>query len=126
MCYYASSTVYVLSSFISSHISIYFFTILQLSPPVPLWTKTAQWRNQIKVGQEVEVRESTSLVQRPKWHRGTVLAVGDENDMPRDLEGGAELELIDVNDVGAKIPLNLLKRRRQVRMYCVCYVDQFV
>ena len=83
---------------------------------MPLWTKTAQWRNQIKVGQEVEVRESTSLVQRPKWHRGTVLAVGDENDMPRELEGGAELELIDVNDEGAKIPLNLLKRRRQVRV----------
>ena len=89
---------------------------------MPLWTKTAQWRNQIKVGQEVEVRESTSLVQRPKWHRATVLAVGDENDMPRELEGGAELELIDVNDVGAKIPLNLLKRRRQVCVECVVYV----
>ena len=98
------------------------FNLLQLSPPVPLWTKTAQWRNQIKVGQEVEVRESTSLVQRPKWHRATVLAVGDENDMPRELEGGAELELIDVNDVGAKIPLNLLKRRRQVCVECVVYV----
>jgi len=91
---------------------------------VPLWTKTAQWRNQIKVGQEVEVRESTSLVQRPKWHRATVLAVGDENDMPRELEGGAELELLDVNDVGAKIPLNLLKRRRQV--CCVIDIDRII
>jgi hypothetical protein len=54
------------------------------------------------------------LVQRPKWHRATILAVGNEDDIPRELEGGAELELIDVNDVGKKIPLMLLKRKRQV------------
>ena len=54
------------------------------------------------------------MVQRPKWHRATILAVGNEDDIPRELEGGAELELIDVNDVGKKIPLMLLKRKRQV------------
>ena len=40
--------------------------------------------------------------------------MGNEDDIPRELEGGAELELIDVNDVGKKIPLMLLKRKRQV------------
>jgi hypothetical protein len=81
---------------------------------VPLWTRSANWREQIKVGSEVEIRESTSLVQRPKWHRATVLAVGGENEPPRELEGGAELELLGVNAVGKKIPLTLLNRKAQV------------
>lgn len=88
--------------------------MLQLSPPSPLWSKTAKWREEIKVGDEVEIRESTSLVQRPKWHRGTVLALGSEDDMPRELESSAELEMLDVNEVGKKVPLMLLKRKRQV------------
>ncbi len=66
------------------------------------------------MGDEVEIRESTSLLQRPKWHRGTVLAVGGENDTPRELEGGAELELLGVNAVGKNIPLTLLNRKAQV------------
>jgi hypothetical protein len=69
------------------------------------------------VGNEVEIRESTSLVQRPKWHRATVLAVGDENEIPRDLEGGAVLELLGVNAAGKNVPLTLLNRKGQV---CVC------
>lgn len=104
-----------------------------LAPPAPLWSKTVKWREQIKVGDEVEIRESTSLVQRPKWHRATVLAVGNEHDTPRELEGGAELELFVVNTVSGsggsgsghvshkrrrKVPLLLLNRKRQV---CVMY-----
>jgi hypothetical protein len=84
---------------------------------VPLWTRSENWREQIKVGDEVEIRDSTSLVQRPKWHRATVLAVGGENEPPRELEGGAELELLGINAVGKKIPLTLLNRKAQV---CVC------
>ncbi len=81
---------------------------------MPLWTRTADWRDQIKVGDEVEIRESTSLVQRPKWHRATVLLVGDGNDIPRELEGGAELEAFDVIGAGKKVPLIMLNRKRQV------------
>ena len=88
----------------------------QLSPPEPLWSRTAKWREEVKVGDEVEVRESTSLVQRPKWHRATVLALGSEEDIPRELEGGAELELLEMNEVGKRVPLTLLKRKRQVRV----------
>jgi hypothetical protein len=43
--------------------------------------------------------------------------VGVENEPPRELEGGAELELLGINAVGKKIPLTLLNRKAQV---CVC------
>lgn len=62
----------------------------------------------------VEIRESTSLVQRPKWHRATVLLVGGENDTPRELHGGAELEVFDLNS--RKVRLMLLNLKRQVRV----------
>ena len=61
----------------------------------------------------MEVRESTSLVQRPKWHLGTVLAVSNENDVPRECEGGAELEMFE-DEEGTKRPLLLLNRKRQI------------
>lgn len=83
----------------------------KLSSPMPLWTKTKNWRELIKVGDEVEIRESTSLVQRPKWHRATILAVGGENDSPRELVGGAELEELDIKGDGKKAPLLLLNRK---------------
>lgn len=86
----------------------------KLMPPAPLWTRTTRWREQIGVGDEVEVRESTSLVQRPKWHRATVVAVGNPDDPPRELDGGAELELLAENSHGKKCPLLLLNRRRQI------------
>ena len=81
---------------------------------MPLWTKTAKWRPQIAIGDGVEIRESTSLKQRPKWHRAKVLAVGSEHDSPRELEGGAELEDLDVDEKGRKVPCLLLGRKRQV------------
>jgi hypothetical protein len=83
-------------------------------PPAPLWSKTSRWREQIKVGDEVEVRESSSIVQRPKWHRATVLAVGRETDPPRELVGGAELESLEDNGNGKKVSLLLLSRKRQI------------
>lgn len=90
----------------------------KLSPPAPLWTHTAPWRADVRVGYEVEIRESTSLVRRPKWHRATVLALGHEEDVPRKLEGGAELEALEEDGTGGKVPLLLLGRKRQVRDGC--------
>lgn len=107
-CYVFMPCEFVLASDNISNIPSF-----QLLPPAPLWSKAARWREQIRVGDEVEIRESTSLVQRPKWHRATVLVVGSESDMPREL-GGAELEELEENGRGKKIPLLLLKRKQQV------------
>jgi ubiquitin carboxyl-terminal hydrolase 8 len=60
--------------------------------PVPLWSKSGRWREQLKVGDFIEVRDSSSLISRPKWYRGQVKAIGQPNDPPRDLRGGADLE----------------------------------
>jgi len=86
----------------------------KLSPPAPLWTKTSRWRERIKVGDSVEVRESNSLAHRPKWYRATVLATGKETDSPTELTGGAELEMNEENEKGTKNPLLLLNRKRQI------------
>jgi len=87
-------------------------------PPAPLWTRTSKWRERIAVGDEVEIRESTSVVMRPKWHRAVVLAVGFEGEVPREIEGGAPLELYDEDGgegkAGRKRPLLLMGRTRQV------------
>lgn len=79
-----------------------------------MWTKTSRWRERIKVGDQVEVRESNSLAHRPKWYRATVLALGKESDSQRDLLGCAELEMNEEDDKGGKHPLMLLNRKRQV------------
>lgn len=92
----------------------------QMPPPAPLWTRTSKWRERIAVGDEVEIRESTSVVQRPKWHRAVVLAVGFEGEVPREIEGGAPLEVYDdgggEGKTGRKRPLLLMGRTRQVRL----------
>lgn len=66
------------------------------------------------MGDEVEVRESASLVQRPKWYKATVIAVSREFDSPREIVGGADLEQNDENEKGEKVPLVLLSRKRQI------------
>ena len=60
------------------------------------------------------MRESTSFLTRPKWHRGVVLAVGFEGEIPREIEGGAELEQSEDAGNGQKRGLLLLNRQRQV------------
>eukprot|EP00804_Cyclotella_cryptica_P029210 CCRYP_011647-RC/>CCRYP_011647-RC protein AED:0.05 eAED:0.05 QI:124/1/1/1/1/1/6/1079/1337 len=84
-----------------------------ISPPMPLWTKTSRWRDRINIGVEVEVRQTASLLHRPKWYRATVIAIGRESDSPRELLGGAELEMIE-DESGKQFPLKLLQRKRQV------------
>lgn len=79
---------------------------------MPLWSKTSRWRERIRVGQEVEVRQTASHAYRPKWYRAEVIAVRRESDIaPLEITGGAELELIGED---AKSPLKLLQRKRQV------------
>ena len=61
-----------------------------------------------------EGRDERHPVPQARVDRASVLAVGRETDPPRELEGGAELELLEENDAGKKVPSYLLKRRRQV------------
>lgn len=84
-------------------------------PPAPLWSQTSSWREQITINDEVEVREASSLAQRPKWFRAIVKAVGKENDKVRTLEGGADLELYGDSKKGReKEHILLLNGKRQV------------
>jgi len=89
-------------------------------PPEPLWSHTSPWRENVKIGDELEVREVQSLVQRPKWFRGVVRKVANENDPPNELFCGAELECLEDGSSHSrgknrkKRQLLVLKRRRQV------------
>ena len=79
---------------------------------MPLWTKTSGWRENIKVGQEVEVRQVASTAYRSKWYRANVIAIRRESDTnPLEIIGGAELEM---NGENSTAPLKLLQRKRQV------------
>ena len=84
----------------------------KVSPPMPLWSKTSRWRERIRVGQEVEVRQTASLAYRQKWYRATVIAIRRESDNnPIEIVGGAELEMIGEDK---KSPLKMLQRKRQI------------
>jgi hypothetical protein len=79
-----------------------------------LWSKTPRWRENITVGDLVEVRDSFSLVDHPKWIRGVVKWIGGENDATQCIMGGAALENLSIDDDGNKGPLLLLHRTQQV------------
>jgi len=81
------------------------------SPPAPLWSKTPRWRDDIEVGDVVEVREAVSPADRPRWFQAVVRAVGKEDDPIHDLEGGAEVETQEQEGTKA---LLMLGRKRQV------------
>jgi hypothetical protein len=101
----------------------------KLKPIAPLWSRTRAWREQVRVGDIVEVRDSSSIVERPKWYRGVVKKVGRPNDAVREITGGADLELFPTsltsrhllsdsadkkNTSGRKEPLLLLARTQQI------------
>ena len=89
--------------------------------PAPLWTHTRRWRENIVVGDKVEVRDSTSHVHQPKWFQGSVRRVGDAKETPKGLYDGAMLENFEVSETETgdaskpvKRPLLLLQRTQQV------------
>jgi ubiquitin carboxyl-terminal hydrolase 8 len=90
--------------------------VSKLSLPAPLWSRSGRWREGIKVGDEVEVRDSSSIVERPKWYRGTVKKVGSPGDAERDMTGGADLETYPVSpgNEGIKRPVLVLHRSQQI------------
>lgn len=91
-------------------------SVQNIRPPAPLWTHTARWRESLHVGQFVEIRESTSPAERPKWFKGIIKDVSKLGDPMYEILGGADLETYCVNGVGKMLPLLLLHRTRQVRV----------
>lgn len=89
-------------------------------PPAPLFSHTSCWRDDLQVGDMVEVRDCSSLVQRPVWFRGIVRAIGKDDDVPREIVGGAELEMLETTASTTEgptekwQPLLLLERTRQI------------
>jgi ubiquitin carboxyl-terminal hydrolase 8 len=92
-------------------------TELRIKAPVPLWSQSGRWRERLQIGDTVEVRDSSSIVERPKWYKGIVQAIGQINDPPRDLVGGAEVEhyacVINADEVERR-PLLILNRAQQI------------
>jgi hypothetical protein len=87
----------------------------KLSQPAPRWSRSGRWRETIKEGGEVEVRDSSSIAERPKWYRGIVKKVGVPGDPTRDMSGGADLETFRVSSKSdAQKPLLVLGRQQQV------------
>mmetsp|Transcript_30782 Transcript_30782/g.45536 ORF Transcript_30782/g.45536 Transcript_30782/m.45536 type:complete len:1052 (+) Transcript_30782:47-3202(+) len=83
--------------------------------PAPLWAHTKPWRQNIEVGQNLEIRDSRSTTVQPKWFRAIVLEIGKPDDKPRPLEGSARLEELESTD-GQKYPILLLKRKQQIKV----------
>jgi hypothetical protein len=85
-----------------------------LPPPQPLWSCTSRWREAVKVGDVIEVRDASSVALRPKWYWGVVRQVGRPNDPPQATEGGAELETYEMPGSNVKAPLLILGRTQQI------------
>ncbi|KAG7349657.1 ubiquitin carboxyl-terminal hydrolase [Nitzschia inconspicua] len=64
----------------------------RLNPPAPLWTHSKRWRERLADGNVVEVRDSLSTADRPKWYKGIVKTVGNPSGPLRKIEGGAKVE----------------------------------
>ena len=89
-----------------------------VSAPAPLHSRALPWRELVKVGDEIEVREASSLPSRAKWFRGVVSYIASEGTVS-EIEGGAELEQFEVLDTdgfktGEMRPLLLLERTQQI------------
>lgn len=66
----------------------------------------------------MEVRQSMSCVDSPKWYTGIVRKIGGINDELEDMTGGAVLEEMEPDDSGEngnKRALLILNRTQQVR-----------
>ncbi len=89
--------------------------------PAPIWTHCQRWRETISEGKLVEIRDTSSRADRPKWYKGVVRRVGSLDGKPEIIVGGAILELHEDpdgrrDDEGnvIKTPLLLLHRTEQI------------
>ncbi|KAL3924746.1 MAG: hypothetical protein SGILL_000856 [Bacillariaceae sp.] len=65
----------------------------RLNPPLPLWSQSKRWRERLVEGSLLEVRDSKSTPERPKWYKGVVKAIGNPSRPIKNIEGGAKLEV---------------------------------
>eukprot|EP00523_Entomoneis_sp_CCMP467_P019717 CAMPEP_0168857200 /NCGR_PEP_ID=MMETSP0727-20121128/15605_1 /TAXON_ID=265536 /ORGANISM="Amphiprora sp., Strain CCMP467" /LENGTH=1184 /DNA_ID=CAMNT_0008911817 /DNA_START=100 /DNA_END=3654 /DNA_ORIENTATION=- len=87
----------------------------KLFPPASLWSRTPRWRERLTVGDIVEVRDTSSLLQRPKWYKGEIKRIGKPSDPMRPLDGGADLEVYQLDaESEEKEALLLLDRGQQI------------
>lgn len=89
----------------------------RIRAPAPLWTHSYRWRENLTEGKVVEVRDTSSRVDRPKWYKGIVRKIGARKGKVFNTDGGAELELFeDPESNGSKVkkPLLLLGQTRQI------------
>lgn len=95
------------------------FVVQRIRQPAPLWTHSSRWRERVEEGTALEVRDASSIAERPKWYKGVVRAVGPKDGIIRKCEGGAALEFFEHSnsDNGKKKPKMLkpllLKGRTQ-------------
>jgi ubiquitin carboxyl-terminal hydrolase 8 len=66
----------------------------RLQAIAPLWTYCRKWREVISKGTLLEVRDSMSKADRPKWYKGVVKKIGGIYGPYKPIEGGADLELL--------------------------------
>jgi ubiquitin carboxyl-terminal hydrolase 8 len=86
----------------------------KVKAPAPLWSHSGRWRERLRPGDLVEVRDSGSIVERPKWYRGVVKQIGRPNDIPRPLTGGANLEEYSMKEGDERKPFLILGRTQQI------------
>ena len=71
----------------------------RLQPIAPLYTHCKRWRERLKEGSVLEVRDSQSKADRPRWYRGIAKIVDNRlqngsSSLTKSIEGGAQLELL--------------------------------
>ena len=67
----------------------------RLQPIAPLHTHCRRWREGLGKGAILEVRDSQSKVDRPRWYKAVVKKIGGRHvSSQKPIEGGAQLELL--------------------------------
>jgi len=75
----------------------------RLQPIAPLWTHCRRWREGLAIGTLLEVRDSMSKADRPRWYKGIVKKIGGVNGPFNAIEGGAQLENLE-DMLGGSMP----------------------
>lgn len=86
----------------------------KVKAPAPLWSRSQRWREQLQLGDALEVRDSGSIVERPKWYSGVVKRIGEVDAVPKPLTGGASIDMYSLIEGEEKTPLLILGRTQQI------------
>jgi len=67
----------------------------RLQAIAPLWTHCRRWREGFATGAVLEVRDSLSKSDRPRWYKGIVKKIGSVHGPYKAIEDGAQLERLE-------------------------------